>query len=86
MGIQVGVGLLVVLAVVNLAAIGWLLLRSGSRSHGADERAIATAGRFDAIERHGEALRRTLTDMDQGLRGEIAKSTRDGFAAAFDKV
>ena len=86
MGIEVGVGLLVVLAVVNLAAIGWLLLRSGSRSHGADERAIATAGRFDAIERHGEALRRTLTDMDQGLRGEIAKSTRDGFAAAFDKV
>src|SRR5262249_56319726 len=24
--------------------------------------------------------------MDQGLRGEIAKGTREGFAAAFDKV
>ncbi|MBV9150575.1 MAG: hypothetical protein JO204_02230, partial [Alphaproteobacteria bacterium] len=86
MNIELGVGLLVLLTIVNFAAIGWLLLRSGSRSHGADAQAVAMAGRFDAIERHGEALRRTLTDMDQGLRGEIAKSTRDGFAAAFDKV
>jgi DNA recombination protein RmuC len=84
--IELGVGLLVALAIVNLAAIGWLLLRSGSRNRGADAQVIAVTGRFDAIERHNEVLRRNLTDMDQGLRGEIAKSTRDGFAAAFDKV
>lgn len=86
MSIELSVGLLFVLAIANLAAIGWLLLRAGSESHDAAAQAITMAGRFDAIERHGESLRRGLTDMDQGLRGEIAKSTRDGFAAAFDKV
>jgi len=84
--IELGVGLLLILAIANLAVTGWLLLRAGSESHGAGAQAIAMVGRFDAIERHGESLRRSLTDMDQGLRGEIAKSTRDGFAAAFDKV
>jgi DNA recombination protein RmuC len=34
----------------------------------------------------GEGLRRQLTELDQGLRKEIATGTRDGFAAAFDKV
>src|SRR5205085_2475360 len=43
-------------------------------------------GRFDGIERNNDTLRRTLTEMDQGLRAEIANGTRDGFAAAFDKV
>ena len=86
MSIELGVGLLLVLVIANLAAIGWLLLRTGSESHRAEAQSIAIAARFDAIERHGESLRRNLTDMDQGLRGEIAKSTRDGFAAAFDKV
>jgi DNA recombination protein RmuC len=48
--------------------------------------AIAVGGRFDAIERHNEVLRRALTEMDQGLRREIADGARDGLATAFDKV
>src|SRR5438067_10625203 len=77
--------LLLALAVANLVLIGGVLLRT-TRAGGGREFAATISGRFDAIERHGEALRRTLIEMDQGLRGEVAKSTRDGFAAAFDKV
>src|SRR5205085_2634810 len=57
-----------------------------SRRGGDDGLAIAVGGRFDALERNNEALRRTLTDMDQGLRSEIAAGTRDGLATAFAKV
>jgi len=66
-------------AVANLALIGWVLLVVKSESGGA-------GGRFDAIERNDEVLRRALNDMDQGLRREIASGARDGMAAAFDKV
>src|SRR5216683_5291625 len=66
-------------AVANLALIGWMLLVVKSEGGGA-------GGRFDAIERNGELLRRALNDMDQGLRREIASGARDGMAAAFDKV
>lgn len=33
-----------------------------------------------------EALRRAITELDQGLRHEIARGTREGLEAAFDKV
>src|SRR5207244_7694857 len=52
----------------------------------ADGIAVAVGGRFDAIERHNEVLRRAMAEMDQGLRREIAEGTRDGLVAAFDKV
>ena len=71
------------LAIANLALIGWVLLVLRSASGGAGGVAI---GRFDAIERNNEALRRALNEMDQGLRREIAAGARDGMAAAFDKV
>lgn len=85
MSVDLTVGLLLVLAVANLALLA-CLLRTGLRHRGADAQVVAVAGRFDAIERQNETLRRAVTDMDQGLRGQIAKSTQDGFAAAFDKV
>jgi DNA recombination protein RmuC len=71
-------------AVANLALIGWVLriVKSGSGGAGG----VAIGGRFDAIERNNEALRRGLNEMDQGLRREIASGARDGMAAAFDKV
>jgi len=71
------------LAIANLALIGWVLLVLKSASGGAGGIAI---GRFDAIERNNEALRRALNEMDQGLRREIAAGARDGMAVAFDKV
>jgi DNA recombination protein RmuC len=67
------------LAVANIGLISWVLVVVNSGSDGA-------TGRFDAIERNNETLRRALNEMDQGLRREIAASTRDGMAAAFDKV
>ena len=42
--------------------------------------------RFDGMDRNAEALRRELSQLAQDLRAEIAKGTRDGLAAAFDKV
>src|SRR5579863_7405411 len=67
------------LAVANLAVLGWAVLAIKSGSGGA-------TGRFDAIERNNEVLHRALSEMDQGLRREIASGARDGMAAAFDKV
>jgi len=84
--VELTIGLLLLLAIANLALLGWLLWRTLSGDRGTDEHAVAIAGRFDAVERQSEALRRSMTDMDQGLRAEIAKSTREGFAAAFDRV
>jgi DNA recombination protein RmuC len=73
-------------AIANLALIGWVLFVVKSRSGGVSGIAIGLDGRFDAIERNNEALRRALNEMDQGLRREIASGARDGMAAAFDKV
>ena len=74
------------LGAANLAALGWLVMALRAASGDANGPAIAAAGRFDAIERNNEALRHALTEMDRGLRGEIAAGARDGLAAAFDKV
>jgi len=83
---EVAILLLLALATANLVLIGWVLLHAKSRSSSASELATSLGGRFDGMERNSETLRRTLTEMDQGLRREIASGTRDGFAAAFDKV
>jgi DNA recombination protein RmuC len=70
----------------NLALIAWVLHAVKSGAAGTNPLAIGLAGRFDAIERNHEVLGRALTEMDQGLRREIATGARDGLAAAFDKV
>ncbi len=62
--------LVLLFAVANLALIGWVLRAVKSASAGPC--GIAIDGRFDAIERNNEVLRRALNEMDQGLRGEIA--------------
>jgi DNA recombination protein RmuC len=72
--------------VANLALIAWVLHAVKSGAAGTNPLAIGLAGRFDAIERNHEVLGRALTEMDQGLRREIATGARDGLAAAFDKV
>jgi DNA recombination protein RmuC len=78
--------LLTGLAIANAFLIGWVLLLVKSQTGSSSGLAISLGGRFDGIDRNAEALRRTLTEMDQALRGEIAQGTRDGLAAAFDKV
>src|SRR6202023_97703 len=78
--------LLTGLAIANAILIGWVLLVIKSQTGSSNGLAINLGGRFDGIDRNAEALRRTLTEMDQALRGEIAQGTRDGLAAAFDKV
>ena len=49
-------------------ATGLLLHRNSGQAGTAG---LAVGGRFDAIERHNEVLRRAMADMDQGLRREI---------------
>ncbi len=51
---------------------------------------ILQSGRLSQLDRRlreeTETMRRAFMEMDQGLRREIATGTRDGLAAAFDKV
>jgi len=75
-----------VLAIANLALIGWVVLLVKSGSGGTSGLAISLGGRFDAIERNNEVLRRQLTDMDRDLRSEMSTGVSNGLAAAFDKV
>lgn len=75
----------IALLVMNLALICWVLLLV--RSHqGPGSLAASLAGRFDGIDRNGEALRFAVTEMDRALRAEIAQGAREGLIAAFDKV
>jgi DNA recombination protein RmuC len=74
------------LAIANLALVGWVLFLVKSRSGGASGIAIGLDGRFDAIERNNELLRRQLSDMDRDLRSEISTGVSNGLAVAFDKV
>ena len=76
---------IVALLLANLGLVGWLLF-TGKSGGGAGRLALAMGGRFDAVERRNEELRRALTEMDHGLRREIADGARDGLATAFDKV
>jgi len=79
----VAIGLLL-LALANLCLLGWVLL--AIRSQGGGSLPASLDGRFDSVDRNGEALRRALIEMDQALRSEIASGTRDGLVTAFDKV
>ncbi|HEX5454266.1 MAG TPA: DNA recombination protein RmuC [Stellaceae bacterium] len=74
---------LLAFAVLNAVLLVLLLRRVASRGGGAG---AAADGRFDAIDRNAESLRRDLVLLDQGLRAEIGNGVRDGLAAAFDKV
>src|SRR5436190_14999349 len=78
--------LLIGLAIANGCLIGWVLRIVKSQAGSSSGVAIKLSGRFDGIDRNAEALRRSLIEMDQALRGEVAQGTRDGLAAAFDKV
>ena len=86
MSADISVYLLLAVGVANLALLGWLHVRSSRASGDVGGLAVLVGGRFDAVERNNETLRRTLTEMDQALRDKIATGTRDGLAAAFDKV
>jgi DNA recombination protein RmuC len=70
----------------NFALLGCILLAVKTQSAGNGGLAVNISARFDAIERNEESLRRALTDMDQGMRREIADGAREGLATAFDKV
>ncbi|MGE5268383.1 MAG: DNA recombination protein RmuC [Thiohalocapsa sp.] len=76
----------VALAAVNLGLIGWVVLLVRAGNGGGADAGFVLAGRFDALERNNEALRRDLGEMDQGLRREIATGTRDGLVTAFETV
>lgn len=76
----------VALTIVNLFLIGWVLAAVRSQNGARNQLDLSLGGRFDGFDRHNEALRRTLTELDQGLRKEIATSSQQGLSAAFDKV
>ncbi len=77
---------LVVLGVVHFCLLFWLIARGNAQRRAAGSGETDLAGRLDALERSGEALRRSLTEMDQALRREIAEGAQRGLSAAFDKV
>jgi DNA recombination protein RmuC len=83
---EAAVYLVLAATIANLALIAWVLLVVKAGAGGTSGLAISLGGRFDAIERNNEVLGRTLSEMDQALRREIASGARDGLAAAFDKV
>ncbi|HVC51331.1 MAG TPA: hypothetical protein VND87_04855, partial [Stellaceae bacterium] len=78
--------IIVVLAVANMALLFRALRATNTQASAATGLAANLEARFDGLYRDGEAVRRSLTEMDQGLRREIASSTREGFTAAFDRV
>ena len=80
------IDLLIGLAIANAFLIGWVIRIVKSQAGSSNGLAINLTGRFDGIDRNAEALRRSLIEMDHALRGEVAQGTRDGLAAAFDKV
>ena len=86
MSFDAGVFVVIAFAGANLALLAWTLLLIKARNGETDRLIVGFGGRFDAIERHGEALRRALIEMDQALRREIAAGAREGLATAFDKV
>lgn len=65
----------IIAAIISLVALVLVALQGSS---------IAAADR--RTREDGEVLRRGLTELDQGLRREIAAGTREGLSAAFDKV
>jgi DNA recombination protein RmuC len=80
------IALIAMLAAGNLALVGMVLAVVRSQRSAASGLAISLEGRLNGLDRNDEALRRTVTELDQGLRREVATVTRDGFATAFDKV
>lgn len=74
------------LAVANIALLFKVIHAMHAQAGLASRLGTDLGARFDGLHRDGEAMRRSLTEMDQGLRHEISRSTRDGFTAAFDKV
>jgi len=81
-----GFYVLALLAVANLVLIGCLLRALAAQQGAAASLAVGLDARLGGLDRNDEALRRSVTEMDQALRREIATGTRDGLTAAFDKV
>ena len=78
--------LAVIFGMANVGLVGWVIVLIRSSGHGAPDVTAILAGRFDALDRNNEALRRAMGDLDLGLRREIADGARDGLMTAFDKV
>src|ERR1044071_785110 len=76
----------VVLGFGILVLLAWILVVIRGSNGTTGGLAPSLGGRFDALERNNETLRRDFNQMDQALRSEIAKGARDGLVAAFDKV
>ena len=81
-----GFYVLALLAVANLVLIGCLLRALAAQQGAAASLAVGLDARLGGLDRNDEALRRSVTEMDQALRREIATGTRDGLTGAFDKV
>jgi DNA recombination protein RmuC len=77
---------LIALALLNVGLIAWLLVTVRSRHLQTGVIAGDVGARFDSVDRNAEMLWRMLSEMDRGLREEMARGTRDGLATAFDKV
>ncbi len=65
----------IVAAVLALVAVVLGLLQGGRN-----------AALHDGVRAEAEMLRRAFIELDQGLRRELAQGSREGLAAAFDKV
>ncbi len=70
--------LVVLAAITALASIVAVLASRGSRD--------VTFQLQDRLREQGEALQRLITQLDQGLRQELASGLRAGLAEAFDRV
>jgi DNA recombination protein RmuC len=77
---------LLAFAVLNVALLVLLLWIARPRPDSMPGLGGALGSRFDGIDRNAEALRRELTQMDQGLRAAIGEGIRGGLTTAFDKV
>lgn len=76
----------VLLGLISVALIAWVLRLVKLQRASRDGLELNWRSRFDAMEHHNEALRRSLVEMDQGLRAAISAGVTGGLTTAFDKV
>src|SRR4051812_36306130 len=67
-----GFYVLALLVVANLVLIGCLLRALAAQQGAAASLAVGLDARLGGLDRNDEALRRSVTEMDQALRREIA--------------
>jgi DNA recombination protein RmuC len=71
------------LLLLSIVLICGLVVMARARIAGGGNQLI---GRFEAIERNNESLRRAFTEMDRELRAAVSAGVSGGLATAFDKV